>query len=160
MKYFIYIQILPNWLQISTYTPTHPRTHLPPPVDNARSGSLSYLRGASWRSYANQNPRDAPGFPPVYLVLVFSFVFYMYFHWCWCAPLLWFLKCPHCGTNKGISYHLLSFFKCYKPRISIKNTKCNNCPNVQLNIKYKVIIYIYNCNTKVSDKVSCFLAVR
>jgi len=27
----------------------------------------------------------------------------------WCEPLLWFWKCPHCGTNKGISYHIILY---------------------------------------------------
>jgi len=27
----------------------------------------------------------------------------------WCAPLLWFFKCPHFGTNKGISYHIILY---------------------------------------------------
>jgi len=39
----------------------------------------------------------------VFFSLLFC-VLYLFSLMLWCATLLWFLKCPHCGTNKGISY--------------------------------------------------------
>jgi len=48
----------------------------------------------------------------------------------WCAPLLWFLKCPHCGTNKGISYHIISYRLAIKPTLTVCHWKFTTVPNV------------------------------
>jgi len=59
---------------------------------------------------ANSALYSALYFSPVYLVfsitflLVFCFVLYLF------SLMLWFLKCPHCRTNKGISYHINNVF--------------------------------------------------